>query len=345
VDAGNRGEGAGAEGGGARRRRRAILIAGPTASGKSALAIRLARRLGGVVVNADSMQVYRDLRVLTARPSAAEEGLVPHRLYGHVDAAVNWSVGQWLNDVQEVLEATWDDGAMPIVTGGTGLYFKALTEGLSRMPSVGEAVRASARALAEGRPTAALHARLAERDPLTAARLRPTDRQRILRALEVLEASGRPLAAWQDAPRAAPILAPDQWLGVFLAPGRLTLRAGIEARFHAMLAAGALAEVEALAARRLDPALPAMRAHGVPWLLAHLRGEIGIDAAAERAIADTRRYAKRQFTWFRNQLPGFAWVDPVEAEAAVLSGAGPDFGHVPLRKFDARSRREGEEPV
>lgn len=286
---------------------RAILIAGPTASGKSALAINLANRVGGVVVNADSMQVYADLRTITARPSIAEEGLAPHRLYGHVDAAENYSVGRWLADASAALAEIWQAGGVPIVTGGTGLYFKALLEGLSDIPAVPDEVRAAVRSAAEGRDTPLLHADLAARDPETARRIGVTDRQRILRAQEVWAATGRPLASFRNARRPGPL---DRLpvRKIFLAPDRAAVNERIDGRFLAMMEQGALDEVRRLSARGLDPALPAMRAHGVPWLIRHLNGEIGLEDAVAGAQADTRHYAKRQFTWFRHQLPGFDWI-------------------------------------
>lgn len=289
----------------------AILIAGPTASGKSEIALALAERMGGVVVNADSMQVYGDLRILTARPSPEDEARAPHALYGHVDAGVNYSAGRWIADVAALLPRLAAEGQTPIFCGGTGLYLKALTQGLSDMPAVPEAVRARVRQEAGGVPAAALHARLAARDPLTAARLRPTDPQRILRALEVFEATGQPLAAFQSAP-GKPLLA-GRWAAVFLAPDRALLRQRIDRRFEGMMEAGALEEVRRLAARRLDPALPAMRAHGVPGLIDHIEGRKGLEDAIARGQGDTRRYAKRQFTWARHQLPDFQWVAPEAA--------------------------------
>ncbi len=300
---------------------RALLIAGPTASGKSAVALALAKRSGGMIVNADSMQVYRDLRVLTARPSAAEEREAPHRLFGEIDGAENFSVGRWLERAKDILAEARDRSGPLLFVGGTGLYFRALTQGLSDIPRVPEAVRAAVRAEAEPLPTPDLHARLADRDPLTAARLRPSDRQRVLRALEVVAATGRPLAEFQVA-REAPALAAGQWAGLFLSPERAVLNARIEARFAAMLREGALEEVAALMRRGLDPALPVMRAHGVPHLIAHLRGELSLDEATELAVRDTRRYAKRQFTWARHQMPDFAWVAPEAAEAAALVALG-----------------------
>lgn len=294
------------------RRARAILIAGPTASGKSALAIKLADRLGGVVVNADSMQVYADLRLITARPTVEEESATPHVLYGHVDAADNYSVGRWLADAAAAIDDIWREGKVPIVVGGTGLYFKALTEGLSDIPPVPDAVRAEVRAAAEARDTPMLHADLMARDPETARRLNPTDRQRILRALEVLAATGKPLASFRQARRPGP-LARIPVEKIFLAPERAQLNERIDRRFVTMMANGALDEVTRLAQRGLDPALPAMRAHGVPWLIRHIAGEIGVDEAIAGAQADTRHYAKRQFTWFRHQAPDFEWIAPPAA--------------------------------
>ncbi len=294
---------------------RALLIAGPTASGKSAAAVALAKRFGGLVVNANSMQVYRDLSVLTARPSEADEREAPHRLFGEIDGAENYSVGRWLVAAKAILAARSGKPRPLIYVGGTGLYFRALTQGLSDIPHVPEAVRAAVRAEAEGEPTERLHARLAEQDPLTALRLRPSDRQRVLRALEVVAATGRPLAEFQGA-REAPPLAAGEWAGLFLAPERAALNARIDARFEIMLRLGALEEAEALMRRRLDPALPVMRAHGAPHLMAHLAGNMPLAEAAELAKRDTRQYAKRQFTWARHQMTDFVWVAPEEAEAA-----------------------------
>lgn len=301
---------------------RAILIAGPTASGKSALALAIAKRVGGAVVNADSMQVYRDLRIITARPTPEEEAEVEHLLFGHVDAAVNYSVGRYLGDLAATLRGLDARGVAPVVVGGTGMYFKAALYGLSDIPAVAEELRAQVRAAAEGKRPQELHAELASKDPETAARLRPTDLQRILRALEVFAATGKPLASFQG-PRATPLLDPAQCLAFFLAPDRETLYARIDARFNKMMEMGALDEVAALRDRRLDPALPAMRAHGVPHLLAYLDGRMSLDEAIMRGKLDTRHYAKRQFTFARHQLPYFEWLsvgDPWAAvEAACIS--------------------------
>ena len=297
--------------------RRAILIAGPTASGKSALAILLAQTLDGVVVNADSMQVYRDLRIITARPSLEEERQVPHRLFGHVDAAENYSVARWLADVGREITMIEAEGRLPILVGGTGLYFRALTEGLSDIPAVPEAVRAELRAWAEGRTAEEIHARLEAVDPSTAARLRPSDPQRNLRALEVFMATGKPLSAFHDS-RSGAVLDVASCVAVFLEPDRDALRQRIDTRFETMMDSGAMEEVEALMVRGLDPALPAMRAHGVPGLIRALRGEISVAEAVAIGKADTRRYAKRQHTWFRHQAPAFDWVRVEDAEGRVM---------------------------
>jgi tRNA dimethylallyltransferase len=295
-----------------RAKRRALLIAGPTASGKSAVALKLAQRFGGTVVNTDSMQVYRDLRVLTARPSEADETAAPHELFGTIDGAVNHSVGLWLAEAAAAAKRAFAEGRPVLFVGGTGLYFRALTEGLSDIPAVPAEVRARVRAEADQRPTSDLHADLARDDPETAARLRPNDRQRVLRALEIFAATGRPLAAFQGA-RGAPFLRAGEWSGLFLSPDRDALKTVIDGRFDAMLAAGALDEVAALAARGLDPALPVMRAHGVPHLIAHLAGRLSLEEAATRGKLDTKQYAKRQFTWARHQMAGLEWVALDEA--------------------------------
>jgi len=293
-----------------------ILIAGPTASGKSALAVELAEKLGGVIVNADSMQVYRDLRIITARPSAEEESRVPHRLYGHVDAGENYSVGRWFAEASEALADARGKGRPVIVVGGTGLYFSTLTRGIAAVPPTPADVRREVRARLTAEGTAALHVELATRDPVTAARLKPGDRARITRALEVVLATGRSLTDWHadNTPASVDIA---RAVKVFLMPERDELGARIDARFDAMMAAGALTEVRALAVRHLDPNLPAMKAHGVPWLIRHLAGEITLAEAVAQAKRDTQRYTKRQATWFRNQLAQFEWVAPHEAAAAV----------------------------
>jgi tRNA dimethylallyltransferase len=308
---------------------RVILIAGPTASGKSALALALAKQFGGAIVNADSMQVYRDLRVLTARPTPEEESEAPHFLYGHVDAGENYSVGRWLKAFDTVLARLGAEARPAIVAGGTGMYFKAALYGLSEIPAVPEAVRAKVRARFEGKTPQEMHQALARLDPLTVGKLRETDPQRLLRALEVFEATARPLASFQGA-RVAPLLREAECPAFFIAPPREALYARIDARFDAMLEQGALDEVRALGARKLDPALPAMRAHGAPHLLAHLEGRLSLDEAAVRGKLDTRHYAKRQLTFARHQLPSFAWLAGADLLSAALD-ALERRGSMPVR--------------
>ena len=295
-----------------------VLIAGPTASGKSALALKLAEVLGGVIVNADSMQVYRDLRIITARPTAEEEARVPHRLFGHVDAAENFSVGRWCTEAADVLGAARRESRAAIIVGGTGLYFDALTRGLAAVPPIPPDVRASVRGRLRDDGIAALHNDLKIHDPAMAARLMPGDRARIARALEVMLATGRSLLAWHTEGMPAALDA-GAAAKIFLVPDRDELFRRIDARFDAMIAGGALDEVAALKARDLDPELPAMKAHGVPWLIRHLEGAITLDEAIEGSKRDTRQYTKRQATWFRNRLPEFARIAPERAFEAVTA--------------------------
>jgi tRNA dimethylallyltransferase len=298
------------------RRADAILIAGPTASGKSALALRLAEKLGGTIVNADSMQVYRDLRIITARPTPEEEARVPHRLYGHVDAAVNYSTGQWLRDVRDVLAELAAQKRPAILVGGTGLYFKALTQGLAAVPPIPGDIRDAVRKRVETEGAPALHAELARRDPATAGRITVNDRSRISRALEVVEATGRTLSDWHREGM-PPLIDAARTPKVFITCERKQLVERIAMRFGSMLQSGALEEVRTLAERDLDPALPAMKAHGVPWLMRYLKGRITMEEAVAGAIMDTRRYAKRQLTWFRNQMKDWPWAPAEEAARAL----------------------------
>ncbi len=293
-----------------------ILIAGPTASGKSALALELAEKLRGVIINADSMQVYRDLRIITARPTTEEERRAPHRLYGRVDAVENYSVGRWCTEAAATLETTQRYGRAAIVVGGTGLYFNALTRGLAAVPPIPAEIREAVRARLASDGVIALHAELNARDPVMAMRLMPGDRARVTRALEVVLATGRSLLDWHEQNKPASLDA-ARAAKIFLMPDRDELFRRIDARFDAMVAAGAIEEARVLAARNLDPDLPAMKAHGVPWLIRHLKGEITLEEAVAGAKRDTRQYTKRQVTWFRNQLPEFVWVEPGEAFAAV----------------------------
>jgi tRNA dimethylallyltransferase len=289
---------------------RAILIAGPTASGKSRLALRLAEEVGGTVINADSMQVYRELRILTARPAPEEEARAPHALYGCVSGAEAYSAGRYAVDVARAIAEARAAGRMPIVVGGTGLYFMVLLEGLSPVPPIDSAVRARWRAEAAARPAPDLHAVLAARDPEMAARLMPTDPQRIVRALEVLESTGRSLAHWQ-AESGTPVLRKADTARVLVLPDPATHGQTIEARFDAMLATGALEEVEALRRLGLSSELPMMRALGMACLGEHLAGRVSLQNASDAAKAETRQYAKRQLTWLRRNM--ISWK-PIETQ-------------------------------
>ncbi|MFZ1107750.1 MAG: tRNA (adenosine(37)-N6)-dimethylallyltransferase MiaA [Rhodomicrobium sp.] len=280
---------------------KAVLICGATASGKSALALELARAFGGAVVNADSMQVYAELRVITNRPAPEDEAAAPHRLYGVRPAREPYSAALWLADVKRELAEAKRQGLLPIIVGGTGLYFKALTEGLSEIPEIPDEIRARWRLAAQEQPPQALHAELARRDPQTAARLRPSDPQRIARALEVLDATGRPLAEWQAAKR-PPLLPLAQAFPLAVEVERAELYRRCDARFDAMIAGGAVEEARVLSALGLDPALPAMRAVGLPPLIAYARGEVAFDEAAAQAKTATRNYAKRQITWISSNF-------------------------------------------
>jgi tRNA dimethylallyltransferase len=279
----------------------AILIAGPTASGKSALALDLAEQKGGVLVNTDSMQGYSVLDVLTARPGKADLQRAPHFLYGHVSPATSYSTGMWLRDVTRLIDEGGFEGKVPIFVGGTGLYFRALAGGMSEMPEIPAAVREHWRCRLTEEGSDRLHQVLLREDPEMASRLKPSDGQRIVRALEVLEASGKSILAWQEA-RGQPLIEHASAHFFVIEPERAQLVHRIDQRFERMLAEGALEEVRALTAMGLDPALPAMKAIGVRELRAADAGEISFDEAVLRAKIATRQYAKRQSTWFRHQL-------------------------------------------
>ena len=280
----------------------AILIHGPTASGKTALAIEVARKLGGEVINADSMQVYRDLQVISARPTEEEMDGVPHHLFGYVDAAARYSTGEWLEAARGVLKKLQRQNKHAVIVGGTGLYLLALTQGLSDIPPVPDDIRAEVKLISDTEGAEGLRARLAPHDPELAERLGTGDKQRLARAYEVWLATGRPLSDFQTE-RQPPVLKDGEWVGYALTPPRAALYKKIDRRFEGMLMQGAMAEARALVARDLDPELPAMKAHGMPWLVAFVRGEISAEEAAENAKRDTRRYAKRQFTWIGRQFP------------------------------------------
>ena len=276
----------------------ALFIAGPTCSGKSALAIALAERLGGVIINADSMQIYQELHVLTARPSAEDEARVPHALYGIRPAAEPGNVAWWRQEALGLMADAEAQGLLPILCGGTGLYFSALRQGLADIPAITPDARREARAALASLGAEGLHAELAVKDPQTAALLGPTDGQRVARAYEVWLSTGRGLESWRRGK--TPMPPPWRFRAIRLDPPRSELQEGAARRFDAMLAAGAVAEVRALMTQALDEALPAMRAHGVPELAAHLRGEMTMEAARAQAVTNTHRYIKRQTTWFRH---------------------------------------------
>ena len=321
----------------------AILISGPTASGKSALAATLARQLDGVIINADSMQLYRDLRVLSARPSAAEEDALPHRLYGYVEAGVEYTVGHYIKDAATVLRAAREAGRLPIFVGGTGLYFKALTQGLVETPAIPDHIRAELERTADAGEN--LHERLQALDPESAARLSPADSPRIVRALEVVLATGRPMASWRAHANGKALLPAGSWQGVFLTVERDTLKERIHRRFEEMMEQGALDEVRMLLARHLPANRGIMKAHGVPHLVAYLKGQISFRDAVLLGQMDTRRYAKRQMTFARGQLPGFAIVPAERAEEEILAwlrstGAGPHWrDDIDALEFQLGSRR------
>ncbi len=293
----------------------AVLIAGPTASGKSNVALALAERLQGTIINTDSMQVYDGLRLLTARPSREEEARVPHRLYGFIDPAQACSVGIWGEHALTTYQEVVDQGRVPIFVGGTGLYFSALIDGLSPIPEIPEDVSAQARTLWHEIGANAFAERIAEIDPESAQRVLPTDRQRLIRCLEVYNATGKTLSHWQSLPRKP--LIDGNFARFILQPDRAWLYQRCETRFDQMVQVGALDEVRVLMDRGLDPELPAMKALGMPELMAHLRGEMSRDEAVERAKQQTRRYAKRQYTWFRNQMITWNRLEEQESERLI----------------------------
>ena len=295
---------------------RAILIAGPTASGKSQLALDIAEKVDGVIVNADSMQVYEDLQVLTARPSINDLETAPHALYGFVPGDTPYSAGKFAQDAEKVIAECVESGKLPILVGGTGLYFRALLEGLSPIPQIPRTLRHHWRSEAQRLPPEQLHAILSGKDPTMAARLHPTDTQRLVRALEVIDATGQSLAEWQRIP-GVPVIPPSATVKIVIDMPRDELYQRSDTRFDQMLAAGAIDEVVALSKKKYDPSLPIMRALGVQPLLAHIRGDIELAAAVDATKTETRHYIKRQLTWLRSNMMSWKWISPQQLESST----------------------------
>jgi tRNA dimethylallyltransferase len=301
----------------------AALIAGPTASGKSALALALAEKAGGIVINADSAQVYRDLRLVSARPTPAEEARAPHRLYGYRDGARPCSAADWAADARAEIDSAHSAGKLPILVGGTGMYIRTLLDGIAPVPAIDPEIRSAVRAL----PVAEAHAALSLEDPEAAARLRPTDTIRVARALEVVRSTGKPLAKWQEE-RSGGIADRIRLKALLLLPPRDWLAERCDLRFGKMMSEEGLAEVSSLLARNLDPALPVMRAIGVAEIGAYLRGEIDRAEALRLGLIATRQYAKRQYTWFSRQPPA-DWpllTEPLDCDAPANALARLDAG-------------------
>ena len=291
-----------------------LLIAGPTAAGKTALSLAAAEILGGDIINADSMQVYDGLPLITAQPDAGERARAPHHLFGTIDPAMRYSVGEWTRDALALITECRARGRVPVLVGGTGLYFNALVRGLAPVPEIGAVTRRRVADMLDAAGLSGLRAEALRLDPVAARRVEAADRQRLMRIVEVALETGRPLSAFQ-ADTVAP-LAAGTWRGIVIEPDREALYARIDHRFDSMLNAGALDEVAAFAARSLDPDLPASKALGVPQLMSHLRGETSLDDAVSLAKRDSRRYAKRQGTWFRNQAASWDRINTLDPAAA-----------------------------
>lgn len=301
---------------------RAILIAGPTASGKSALAIRLAKDLSGVIINADSMQVYRDLQIITARPDTKEEGQAPHRLYGTIDGATACSAVQWVDMAMVEIEKVWDKGFMPILVGGTGMYFKALLDGMVSIPPIDETIRVKVRAEIADIGSEAMHAKLKALDEKAYERIEPADGQRIARAMEVALSTGKALSQWQQEPHSGPLTKLDaagQIAKLVLDIDRDKLYERCDQRLDIMVEGGALEEIQSLLDRDLDISLPIMKALGVPPLSAYLENKVSLQEALEAAKTQTRQFAKRQLTWFRNQFSAWDRVNAQLSESGYRS--------------------------
>ncbi len=298
--------------------KRALFIAGPTASGKSAFALKVAAAYNGTIINADSMQVYKDLSVLTACPDEAEQAVVPHRLYGFLDGAEVCSVAFWADTAMKEINRAWAEGRLPILVGGTGMYFKVLLDGIAKIPDIPDDIRATVREECSRFGSEVLHKELEEKDSATAARLAPGDSQRICRAIEVVRATGVPLSEWQKKTEPGPMQKHDLAGDVekfILMPDREELYARCDRRFGLMLEQGGIEEVEALLKRNLSAELPVMRALGVPSLAMYLSGEAPLEEASEHAKMHTRRFAKRQLTWFRNQFSHWSSLNAQYSES------------------------------
>ena len=293
---------------------RCLLIAGPTAAGKTALALAAAEVLDGEIINADSMQIYSGLPLITAQPEAADFARVPHHLFGCIDPVQRWSVGHWTEAALAQIDAIRTRGRTPVLVGGTGLYFLALTKGLAPVPDIDPETRQQVVELIAEAGADGLRREAERLDPAAAARVKPADLQRLMRIVEVGYATGEALTSFHAETR--PLLATAEWRGIVIEPERQALYDRIDQRFVHMLEAGALEEVAAFASLQLDPLLPASKALGVPPLLAHLRGELPLEEAVTLAQRDSRRYAKRQMTWFRNQHPDWSRIHALDADAA-----------------------------
>ncbi len=294
--------------------KKTIILSGPTASGKSALALFIAQKFDAVIINCDSKQLYKEIPIITAQPTADEMAQIPHELYGCISVAEHCSVGRWIDMVKPVIDKTHADGKIPMLVGGTGMYIKYLTEGIPQMPDIDEEIRTQVRAQIQEEGSAVTHTKLAAIDPDIAAKLEPGDSQRIARAMEVIRQTGKSLLYWQQQ-KAEAIYPADSFIKFFLSPPREKVYENCNSRFVKMLDAGLMDEMKALDAMQLDPELPSMRSHGVPEMLAYLHGNMTLEEAVEQSQQNTRHYIKRQFTWFRNQMKDTVCLDDFDIDA------------------------------
>lgn len=294
-----------------------IILSGPTASGKSDMALSVAKKIDAVIINCDSKQLYKEIPIITAQPSADEQKEVPHELYGVISAAEDCSVGRWLGMAKEAIDKVHASGKTPVLVGGTGMYIKSLTEGIAQIPKIDEDLREQVRKLVEKRGSEAVHAMLAKDDQKMATKLKPRDRQRVARAYEVLKQTGKSLSHWQQQ-KSKPAYPPEDFKKFFLNLPREQVYKNCENRFEKMLDAGLIEEIKALDAMNLNPELPSMRAHGVPEILAYLHGDMSLDEACDQAKRNTRHYIKRQFTWFRHQMSDTIAIDRTDSFCSFL---------------------------